>query len=135
MERLRGGWFLPPADLAVREVCSETGLLPGPECARRLREILPREPDRCARASEGFRLESPRPRDRFALDPETPRSSRFLIFRARASRDATVEWRVRNELIAVTRETHEVAWPAFAGRFDLRVRCGSEEIVRTFEVR
>jgi penicillin-binding protein 1C len=138
MSRLEGPWSVRPGGVVEEEVCAETGLIPGPDCGRRVRELFPegRTPiSSCAERTAAFRLETPQPWDRFFIDPEAPASSAFLVFRAHAPAGAEVEWRVDGAPLAVTRGPHEVRWPAAIGSHELRVRCAGIEWVRQVAVR
>ncbi len=138
MERLEAPWVDRPAGIVEREVCAESGLRPAEGCLRRIRELFPEErvpSETCRERSRPFRLETPQPWDRFLIDPEAPRSSAFLVFRAHAPEEAEIEWRVDGGPVTVTRGPHELHWPASTGSHELRVRCGIDECVRRFGVR
>ncbi len=138
MLRVGGGWVDRPGGIVESEVCAETGLRPGAGCGRTVVELFPagRVPrGACAPRPAPFRLESPRPGDRFVLDPSAPAATRFLRFRARGPEGASLEWYLNGERLAVTAGEHEVAWSASAGAFELRVLCGPAQCVRRFQVR
>jgi penicillin-binding protein 1C len=138
MERLEAPWVDRPPGIVEREICAESGLLPREGCPRRIRELFPeaRVPtETCRERSSPFRLETPQPWDRFHLDPEAPKSSAFLVFRAHAPEEAEIEWCVDGGPVTVTRGPHEIHWPASIGGHELRVRCGADECVRRFAVR
>jgi penicillin-binding protein 1C len=138
MQRMCGEWVTRPEGIEQTEVCAESGLRPTAGCGRTIREwfVAGRAPkEACAPRERTFRVDSPRPSALFALDPESPGSTRFISFSATAPEGASVEWILDGAPLAVTRGEHSVRWPARVGSFELRVRCEGKDAVRRFTIR
>lgn len=138
MLKVGGTWMDRPPGLEESVICTETGLRPGPGCERVAHELfaLGHRPSKtCAPKEAAFRVESPRPWDRFVLDRTAPVSSRFIRFRAQAPEGCQVEWILGGKPLTTTTGSHEVLWEALPGSFELQVRGPAMEVVRRFEVK
>jgi hypothetical protein len=127
-----------PAGIEDAQICTETGLCPGPGCGRIARELFPAgaAPHAlCAPREDPFSVECPRPWDRFQLDAGAPAASRFIRFRARAPTGVRLDWILGGKLLATTSGNHVVLWPASSGSYELEVRGAGADMVRRFEVK
>lgn len=141
MLRLGGAPPARPPGLREAALCADSGLLPGPDCPRTIREWLFEEADQalCRHESvsslDRLEISTPREGDRFYVSGDSPDSTVFLRFRARAPKDAELVWTLDCNPLATTRLAHEVDWTATEGTHELRITFPGHTVRTRFEVR
>lgn len=128
--------FTVPGGIRRAGVCTETGLLAGPQCTHTHEAVFDAAhvPAVCTgkhTAAVRTRITSPQAGDKFVVDPATARTAQQLKFAADCAHPAC-RWTLNGQALPDT--SCQIWWPLTAGKYTLSVSCGVQTDQLFFEV-
>ncbi len=128
--------FTMPSGMRRAVVCNQTGLLASPACTHTHEEVfdnafMPRMCNGKHVSAVATRIVSPKPGDKFVIDPSFPRASQQLQLSAECAQPIC-HWEVDAKPLPET--SCQTWWPLAKGKHTVSVQCSAHTAHTSFEV-